>query len=712
MGAKIGKGVVIGESTALGEHDLLDIRDGAELNGCICRPFSAEKNTSMYLAPITLGRNSSVGLKSILAPGAVIPDDTCIGPNSSSWEMQDASESNRDLSSKKIPKPHPILSLLLGLPVQLLVGLFGKLPWMAGLVGIVITEPAKSLNEVSTVILWFAQGKRVAFHFLARVLGVSIGPFVLFTSIVLVKFVLDKLIGKTKPGPATSRSQMQKFRMSLLSSLLPKGDISKLTELFGSHYEITSLAVRALGGKVGSRVYWPGTGPIVQDFDLIDIGDHVVFGSRSQIITSDGTGSDYVRIGDGAMIADRVIMLPGATVGTNAILGSGALARRNGTYPSDTVWVGSKGGDSICLTARSSESTYIGETAVNSGRDTPITLKQSCEITNKFGDVENASKANVRSGFVVSKALEANLTKATSKMTLIDGSCPTPLSEQLPSTTKGSPITLSTSSPFGRAFYDHQALYHVLGIFPIFLYSLSTNIFVTIYWNIPAIASIQILAHVIQLHPSAFSPTISVRPLKIYSLMASSISALLFVQAILALTLTIGAKWALMGRRKPGSYDWDKSSYCQRWQILLTIERLRRHCFSGNGILSLLTSTHYLTLYFRALGARIGSDCALFASGATTLLFTEPDLLILGDRVAVDDASLVGHVNSRGHFSLNELVVGRGSVLRTGSRVLSGGVVGEGSVLLEHTLVMGGDRVDGGSTVQGWPAEEFRGKAV
>ena len=570
----------------------------------------------MYLAPITLGKNSSVGLKSIIAPGAVIPDDTCIGPNSSSWEMQDANESNRDLSSKKIPKPHPIISLLLGLPVQLLVGLFGKLPWMAGLVGIVITEPAKSLNEVSTVIIWFAQSKRVAFHFLARVLGVSVGPFILFASIILVKFVLDKLIGKTKPGPATSRSQMQKFRMSLLSSLLPKGDISKVTELFGSHYEITSLVVRALGGKVGSRVYWPGTGPIVQDFDLLDIGDNVVFGSRSQIITSDGTGSDYVRIGNGAMIADRVIMLPGATVGTNAILGSGALARKNGTYPSDTVWVGSKGGDSICLSARSSESTYNGKTAVNSARDTPNTLKQSCQMTNKSGDVENAMKVNVMSGSVVSKALEENLKKTTSKMTLINGSCPTPLSE---STTKGSSITPSTSSPFGRAFYDHQALYHVLGIFPIFLYSLSTNIFVTIYWNIPAIASIQILAHVIHLHPSAFSPVISVRPLTIYSLMASSISALLFVQAILALTLIIGAKWALMGRRKPGSYDWDKSAYCQRWQILLTIERLRRHCFSGIGILSLLTSTHYLTLYFRALGARIGSDCALFASGATTL---------------------------------------------------------------------------------------------
>ena len=118
------------------------------------------------------------------------------------------------------------------------------------------------------------------------------------------------LIRKTRPGLAAGRSQIQRFRMSLLSSLLPKGDISKFTEIFGSHYEITSLTVRALGGKVGFRVCWLGTGTMVQDFDLLDIRNDVVFGSRSKIITSNATGSDCVHIGDGAMIADRVIMLP------------------------------------------------------------------------------------------------------------------------------------------------------------------------------------------------------------------------------------------------------------------------------------------------------------------------------------------------------------------------------------------------------------------
>ncbi len=109
------------------------------------------------------------------------------------------------------------------------------------------------------------------------------------------------------------------------------------------------------------------------------------------------------------------------------------------------------------------------------------------------------------------------------------------------------------------------------------------------------------------------------------------------------------------------------------------------------------------------MGATIGKDCALFAGGRPSLMFTEPDLLMLGDRVSVDDASLVGHVNSRGKFSLNELSVGDRSVLRSGSRLLSGARMGRDCVLLEHTLIMAGDVADDGVTYQGWPADVFRG---
>lgn len=160
----------------------------------------------------------------------------------------------------------------------------------------------------------------------------------------------------------------------------------------------------------------------------------------------------------------------------------------------------------------------------------------------------------------------------------------------------------------------------------------------------------------------------------------------------------------------PGNYDWDKSSYCQRWQIFLSIERLRRRCFHSQGIIGLLTGTNWIVLYFRALGAEIGKDCALFANGSPSLIFTEPDLIKLGDRVAIDDASVVAHVNTRGKFDLNKLNIGDRCVMRSGSRLLSGATMKDDSCLLEHTLIMGGDVVEERWTMQGWPAERYTGK--
>lgn len=123
----------------------------------------------------------------------------------------------------------------------------------------------------------------------------------------------------------------------------------------------------------------------------------------------------------------------------------------------------------------------------------------------------------------------------------------------------------------------------------------------------------------------------------------------------------------------------------------------------------MLTGTHYSVLYFRAMGATIGKDCALFAGGLPSLVFTEPDLLTLGDRVCMDDSSLVCHVNTRGNFSLNTLEVGDRCVLRSGSRLLSGAKMCADSAMLEHTLIMSGDVADEKVTYQGWPADVFRG---
>jgi carbonic anhydrase/acetyltransferase-like protein (isoleucine patch superfamily) len=109
------------------------------------------------------------------------------------------------------------------------------------------------------------------------------------------------------------------------------------------------------------------------------------------------------------------------------------------------------------------------------------------------------------------------------------------------------------------------------------------------------------------------------------------------------------------------------------------------------------------------MGASIGKDCALFANGRPSLMFTEPDLIHLGDRVNIDDASVVAHINTRGKFDLNRLEIGDRCVLRTGSRLLSGATMKNDSCLLEHTLIMGGDIVEEKWTMQGWPAERYMG---
>ena len=676
LGAKIGAGVKIAQAATLAEYDLLTIEDGANLDKCICRGFAAEQNTTMFLGKVHIGKNASVGLSSVVAPGTSLPEGACIGPNSSSWEIQDAEESNRDLSSNRVPGAHFLLELLVCIPISGVINLCKASPWIAGLVGIVRLEPTQSVDLIKSIVDWFAEPYRIGFHYLALILNAYFGPLAWFIAVFLLKKLLDLTIGKLRPSSVQNRSQWQKLRMSLLKKIAPVGTFHKLTELFGSHYEFTSIFYRAMGARIGQRVYWPGTGPAFQDFDLLDIGDNVVFGSRSHLVTSDGSGSDYVRVGNGAMISDRVVLLPGSTVGDRTVLGSGALTRRNKEYAADTVWVGSKQGEAVCLT--SSTRRQVSQTEFAEKLDKRLIKVTTREVERSESDLESGKATPIVTVTSHGEATEAE-------------------------------TTTPSSSPFGRAFYEGKAPYHVFGLSTIFLYSSFTTIFTAFYWNVGSTSSIQIVARILATAHEAFAAHHWFRPLVIYGLFTISISILLTAQAVLALALVIASKWILLGRREAGNYDWDKSSYCQRWQLFLTIEKLRRHCYGGYGVLGLLTGTHYAVLYFRAMGAKIGTDCALFAGGLPSLMFTEPDLLTLGDRVSVDDASLVSHINSRGVFNLNPLSVGDRSVLRSGSRLLSGPQMGSDCVLMEHTLVMAGDVVDDGCTMQGWPADAFEG---
>lgn len=62
---------------------------------------------------------------------------------------------------------------------------------------------------------------------------------------------------------------------------------------------VNKVVYRAMGAKIGKRIYWPGSGVVCQDPELLEIGDDVVFGSRSEILTNDRLGTKKVVIGSG-----------------------------------------------------------------------------------------------------------------------------------------------------------------------------------------------------------------------------------------------------------------------------------------------------------------------------------------------------------------------------------------------------------------------------
>ncbi|KEY66575.1 hypothetical protein S7711_01869 [Stachybotrys chartarum IBT 7711] len=703
MGAKIGRNVKLA-GASIGEWDLLDIRDNVTLAKCTCRPFAAEGNTTMYLGQITIGENSSVGLSSIIAAGSVLPPNTCIGLNSSSWELCDADEANRDLSPGSAPKAHWLLNLFLTAPLAAVAWFMSLGPWLGGLVGMVLQQPLDSHSPLRDILEWFTSPERVGFHYLALILHCMFSPFILFASAVVVKRVLDACFGKLGPSPAAARGEVATWRATVVKALLPASKLHDMTGMFGQHYEATSIALRMLGAKVGKRVYWPGTGPSIDDYHLLDIGNDVVFGSRAHLVTSDGIGSERITVQDGAMIADRVCLLPGVNIGKGTTMGSGALTKRGKAYADQGTYVGSKGGDAVCL------STSRSVVKEKPGLDTRVRRTNSEET---LGARCNADKVPLKAPQIRHMSSEDTLADAshTTKKSHYTMKADTAGSSEYGTNDSDGAGEMDNVSPFGRAFYLGLASYRVLGPVAIFCYSTFFTVFTAFYWNVPSISSIQLVNFIIRKTvPEGSSFWVDV--LVLYGLSWVAIAVLTTIQAILAVAFVIGAKWVLLGRRAPGNYDWDQSSYCQRWQLFLSIEKLRRQCYRGHGVLGMITGTSWLVLYFRALGAKIGKDCSLFANGRPSLMFTEPDLITLGDRVVVDDASVVAHINTRGKFDLNRLEVGDRCVLRTGSRLLSGAVMKEDSCLLEHTLIMSGDVVEPRWTMQGWPAEKFAGNRV
>ena len=136
-----------------------------------------------------------------------------------------------------------------------------------------------------------------------------------------------------------------------MNKLLPNGTFRGAVGVLGKHYDYTSYLYRALGAKIGRRVFWPGSGVLVADgmFDLLEVGDDVVWGSRSMVFPGDGQGAHPVKIGRGGNVSDRCVLYAGATLAEDACLGSGSVAGRKSRFERGSIWVGSRNGAAVQL---------------------------------------------------------------------------------------------------------------------------------------------------------------------------------------------------------------------------------------------------------------------------------------------------------------------------------------------------------------------------
>eukprot|EP00960_Hanusia_phi_P006958 197929-Hanusia_phi.AAC.12 len=618
LGAKIGRKVSIDHRAKLAEFDLIEIGSNTCIDNVSVRSFCLDKGC-MVLAPVMIGEEVCIASKVAVVPGIAIPSKTCLGPNSSSYDITPAVIGNvADKLCCRVTFAKPnFLWRMYGSAILWMVWIFEQLPVLLVLRMMVLYSwYVAELDTYCDVLLWFLTPERIGYYLAIRVVRTVVLPFFRLFAVIVVK---KAVIGKFTAGKRNA-SQFETFRHWLMGELFPGERLQEIGHLIGVHYGGMSRILRVLGAKVGERIYWPGSlfeGLV--EYDLLEVGDDVVFGSRSIIMTADGEDCAPIRIEAGANVGDRCVLLPGCVIGRNVVFGSGGLAMKNTEYEAGSKWVGCRFGKPMLLEA---------------GNDTA------------------ASASTVR--------------------------------------------------PFGNAFHLKNASYVV---YPAWVHALNGcfwRCFAAMFRSLPIIAGFELTAEFLG------RSTLEVQDYSLVDIGLRMVPTFIVMQnlaTMISLSMATLMKWFFLGRRRVGIYNWDTSSYCQRWQLYLSATVIIRQAYFGNGILEYLHGTAFLVWFFRAHGSHIGRNVCLYPTGADPMM-TEPELVAIGHGAAVDSASLIAHINSRGHFTLNQVMVGPGATLRSNSRLLSGAAMMPYSTLLEHTLIMGGDVVDEGKTMQGWPGEQ------
>lgn len=303
----------------------------------------------MRLDPVHVGGKVDVGVRSTVVPGHTVPANSHVFAKSSSHDVA-VGQMPEQYMHHLLQGPSWFLTLLVAVPLIILEELIAFIPYVTYLYWLfsndfgVTAYPHEALwhHIVNRLTTW--QRVRmyavVPFFILARQL-------IRYIYTVIVKSLV---LGNLEPGcEVTDWDAMRSWMMPrmLRADLGHYGVVKQVVEVLGTHFEMVSWVYRLLGAKAGERIYWPGHGIYCNEWELVEVGDDVIFGSRTMIFCQGSKGARKVKIESGSMVADRCVLLPGCNIGSGALIGSGSVGPADTRLESGSVVVGHKQGKPV-----------------------------------------------------------------------------------------------------------------------------------------------------------------------------------------------------------------------------------------------------------------------------------------------------------------------------------------------------------------------------
>jgi non-ribosomal peptide synthetase-like protein len=176
--------------------------------------------------------------------------------------------------------------------------------------------------------------------------------------------------------------------------------------------------------------------------------------------------------------------------------------------------------------------------------------------------------------------------------------------------------------------------------------------------------------------------------------MAAVVLPAVLAAALCAVAVTAAVKWVLIGRYGAGDHPlW--SGFVWRDEIINTCQEQ----LAGAWLMNLALATPVMSVYLRAMGARIGHDV-----WCETLTITEFDLAELGDGAAVNRRSCVEtHLFQDRIMSTGPVTVGPHATLGPSAALLPDASIGAGCCVGGRSVVLRGESLPPATRWHGAP---------